>query len=123
MPGHLFCVDAVPEQPAKPMRWRGRSIQEATRLARGRDLRGPHRGGTTPGTLLPGKKPDRPIGTLPKSRNEKLASSFRRYRIGEERATGFQKIVTTIEVFGLRSSASKDLGAGKKSVEYPPYGA
>lgn len=56
---------------------------------------------TNPGTLLPGKKPDRLIGTTPESRNEKLASSFRRYRICEERGTGFQKIVSSIELFGL----------------------
>lgn len=56
---------------------------------------------TNPGTLLPGKKPDRLIGTTPESRNEKLASSFRRFRICEERGTGFQKIVGAIELFGL----------------------
>lgn len=56
---------------------------------------------TNPGALLPGKKPDRLIGTTPESRNEKLASAFRRYRICEERGTGFQKIVRVIELFGL----------------------
>lgn len=56
---------------------------------------------TNPGTLLPGKKPDRLIGATPESRNEKLASSFRRFRICEERGTGFQKIVNEIELFGL----------------------
>ena len=56
---------------------------------------------TNPGTLLPGKKPDRLIGTTPESRNETLASSFRRYRICEERGTGFQKIVGAVELFGL----------------------
>ena len=56
---------------------------------------------TNPGALLPGKKPDRLIGTTPESRNEKLASSFRRFRICEERGTGFQKIVRAIELFGL----------------------
>jgi ATP-dependent DNA helicase RecG len=56
---------------------------------------------TSPGTLLPGKKADRLIGTTPESRNEKLASSFRRFRICEERGTGFQKIVRAIELFGL----------------------
>lgn len=56
---------------------------------------------TNPGTLLPGKRPDRLIGTTPESRNEKLASSFRLYRICEERGTGFQKIVSAIELFGL----------------------
>lgn len=56
---------------------------------------------TNPGTLLPGKRPDRLIGTTPESRNEQLASSFRLYRICEERGTGFQKVVSAIELFGL----------------------
>ena len=56
---------------------------------------------TNPGTLLPSKKPDRLIGTTPESRNEKLASSFRRFRICEERGTGFQKVISSIELFGL----------------------
>jgi ATP-dependent DNA helicase RecG len=56
---------------------------------------------TNPGTLLPGKKPDRLIGTTPESRNEKLAYAFRRFRICEERGTGFQKVVQAIELFGL----------------------
>jgi ATP-dependent DNA helicase RecG len=56
---------------------------------------------TNPGSLLPTKRPDRLIGTTPESRNEKLAHSFRRFRICEERGTGFQKIVSSIELFGL----------------------
>lgn len=56
---------------------------------------------TNPGTLLPGKRPDRLIGTTPESRNEQLASSFRRFRICEERGTGFQKVVQAIELYGL----------------------
>jgi ATP-dependent DNA helicase RecG len=56
---------------------------------------------TNPGALLPGKKPDRLIGATPESRNEKLAASFRRFRICEERGTGFQKIIKAIELFGL----------------------
>lgn len=56
---------------------------------------------TSPGTLLPGKKPDRLVGATPESRNEKLASAFRRYRICEERGTGFQKVLQQIELFGL----------------------
>lgn len=56
---------------------------------------------TNPGSLLPNKKIDRLIGTRPESRNEKLASSFRRFRICEERGTGFQKVVSAIELFGL----------------------
>lgn len=56
---------------------------------------------TNPGSLLPGKRVDRLIGTTPESRNEGLASAFRRYRICEERGTGFQKVVAGIELFGL----------------------
>lgn len=56
---------------------------------------------TNPGSLLPGKRVDRLIGTTPESRNELLASAFRRYRICEERGTGFQKVVASIELFGL----------------------
>ncbi|MEK8027369.1 ATP-binding protein [Pseudaquabacterium rugosum] len=56
---------------------------------------------TNPGSLLPGKRPDRLIGATPESRNEKLAASFRRFRICEERGTGFQKVVQAIELFGL----------------------
>ena len=56
---------------------------------------------TNPGTLLPGKRPDRLIGTTPESRNELLASKFRLYRICEERGTGFQKVVSAVELFGM----------------------
>ncbi len=56
---------------------------------------------TNPGGLLPGKRTDRLIGTTPESRNEALAFAFRRYRICEERGTGFQKVVQSIELFGL----------------------
>jgi ATP-dependent DNA helicase RecG len=54
-----------------------------------------------PGVLLSSKKLDRLIGTTPESRNEILASAFRRYRICEERGTGFLKVVTAIELYGL----------------------
>jgi len=54
-----------------------------------------------PGALPPSKKLDRLIGTTPESRNEILASAFRRYRICEERGTGFLKVVTAIELYGL----------------------
>lgn len=56
---------------------------------------------TNPGSLLPSKRPDRLIGTTPESRNEMLASKFRLYRICEERGTGFQKIVSAVELFGM----------------------
>jgi predicted HTH transcriptional regulator len=56
---------------------------------------------SNPGTLLPSKKLDRLIGTTPESRNEILASAFRRFRICEERGTGFLKVVTSTELYGL----------------------
>ena len=54
-----------------------------------------------PGALPPSKKLDRLIGTTPESRNEILASAFRRYRICEERGTGFVKVITAVELYGL----------------------
>jgi len=56
---------------------------------------------TNPGSLLPSKRLDRLIGTSPESRNELLASKFRMYRICEERGTGFQKVVSAVELFGM----------------------
>jgi predicted HTH transcriptional regulator len=56
---------------------------------------------TNPGSLLPSKKLDRLIGTTPESRNEILASAFRRYGICEERGTGFLKVITSVELYGL----------------------
>ena len=56
---------------------------------------------SNPGRLLPGKRIDRLIGTPPESRNELLASTFRRYGICEERGTGFEKVIFQIELYGL----------------------
>jgi len=56
---------------------------------------------TSPGKLLPSKTIDRLIRTTPESRNEVLASAFRRYHICEERGSGFEKAVINIELFGL----------------------
>ncbi len=56
---------------------------------------------TNPGSLLPSKRLDRLIGTPPESRNELLASKFRLYRICEERGTGFQKVISAVELFGM----------------------
>jgi ATP-dependent DNA helicase RecG len=56
---------------------------------------------SNPGKLLPSKKLDRLIRTSPESRNEILASAFRRYKICEERGSGFEKTVIAIELFGL----------------------
>lgn len=75
---------------------------------------------TNPGGLLPGKKPDRLIGTTPESRNELLASAFRRYRICEERGTGFQKVVSAIELFGLPPVAFTPLDNAFQVTLYAP---
>ena len=56
---------------------------------------------TNPGRLLPSKKIDRLIRTTPESRNEILAQAFRRYNICEERGSGFEKTVISIELYGL----------------------
>ncbi len=56
---------------------------------------------SNPGKLLPSKKIDRLIRTSPESRNEILASAFRRYNICEERGSGFEKAITAIELYGL----------------------
>ena len=75
---------------------------------------------TNPGSLLPGKRVDRLIGTTPESRNELLASAFRRYRICEERGTGFQKVVASIELFGLPPVAFTPLENAFKVTLYAP---
>ncbi len=56
---------------------------------------------SNPGTLLPSKRLERLIGTQPESRNETLASRFRRYNICEERGTGIQKAISAAELYGL----------------------
>jgi len=56
---------------------------------------------SNPGKLLPSKKIDRLIRTTPESRNEILAAAFRRYNICEERGSGLEKAVASIEIFGL----------------------
>lgn len=56
---------------------------------------------SNPGGLLPSKQLDRLIGTQPESRNEKLASAFRRYKICEERGSGLIKAGQAVELYGL----------------------
>lgn len=75
---------------------------------------------TNPGGLLPSKRLDRLIGTTPESRNEVLASAFRLYRICEERGTGFQKVVTAIELFGLPPLAFSALDGAFRVTLYAP---
>lgn len=75
---------------------------------------------TNPGGLLPGKTVDRLIGATPESRNEILAAGFRRYRICEERGTGFQKVVTAAELFGLPPVAFVQAEKAFKVILYAP---
>lgn len=75
---------------------------------------------TNPGTLLPSKRLDRLIGTTPESRNELLASKFRQYRICEERGTGFQKVVSAVELFGMPPVLFTPLENGFQVTLYAP---
>lgn len=75
---------------------------------------------TNPGGLLPGKTVDRLIGATPESRNEILAAAFRRYRICEERGTGFQKVVMAVELFGLPPVAFVQAENAFKVILYAP---
>lgn len=75
---------------------------------------------SSPGKLLPGKKIDRLIRTTPESRNEILASAFRRYNICEERGSGFEKAVTAIELFGLPPLKFEELESSFKVIMYAP---
>mgnify|MGYP001561839998 CR=1 FL=1 len=75
---------------------------------------------TNPGALLPSKRLDRLIGTTPESRNELLASKFRQYRICEERGTGFQKVVSAVELFGMPPVLFTPLENGFQVTLYAP---
>jgi predicted HTH transcriptional regulator len=75
---------------------------------------------TNPGKLLPTKKLDRLIRTTPESRNEILASAFRRYNICEERGSGFEKAVIAIELFGLPPLKFEETENAFKVTMYSP---
>lgn len=75
---------------------------------------------SNPGKLLPSKKLDRLIRTTPESRNEILASAFRRYNICEERGSGFEKAVIAIELFGLPPLKFEELENSFKVTMYAP---
>ncbi len=75
---------------------------------------------TNPGKLLPSKKIDRLIRTTPESRNEVLASAFRRYNICEERGSGFEKAVIAIELFGLPPLKFEETENSFKVTMYSP---
>ena len=75
---------------------------------------------SNPGRLLPGKRIDRLIGTSPESRNELLASTFRRYRIYEERGTGFEKVIFQIELYGLPPIKFQEDENSFKTILYGP---
>jgi predicted HTH transcriptional regulator len=75
---------------------------------------------TNPGKLLPSKNIDRLIRTTPESRNEILASAFRRYNICEERGSGFEKAVIAIELFGLPPLRFEEFENSFKVTMYAP---
>ena len=75
---------------------------------------------SSPGKLLPSKRIDRLIRTTPESRNEILASAFRRYNICEERGSGFEKAVSSIELFGLPPLKFEETENSFKVIMYAP---
>jgi len=75
---------------------------------------------SNPGKLLPSKRLDRLIGTTPESRNDILASTFRRFKICEERGSGFQKAVSAIEMFGLPPLKFEELANSFRVTMYAP---
>ncbi|MDL2265574.1 putative DNA binding domain-containing protein [Parabacteroides sp. OttesenSCG-928-G07] len=75
---------------------------------------------SNPGKLLPSKKIDRLIRTTPESRNEILASAFRRYGICEERGSGFEKAVAAIELYGLPPLKFEELENSFRVTMYSP---
>ena len=75
---------------------------------------------TNPGKLLPSKKIERLIGTNPESRNELLASSFRRFKICEERGSGFTKTIAAIELFGLPPLKFEEMESAFRVTMYAP---
>lgn len=75
---------------------------------------------SNPGKLLPNKKIDRLIRTTPESRNEILASAFRRYNICEERGSGLEKAVSSIELFGLPPLRFEELENSFRVTMYSP---
>lgn len=75
---------------------------------------------SNPGKLLPSQTIDRLIGTRALSRNEILASAFRRYNICEERGSGFEKAVASIELYGLPPLKFEEIGNTFKVTIYSP---
>lgn len=75
---------------------------------------------SNPGKLLPNKNIDRLIRTTPESRNELLASSFRRFNICEERGSGFEKAISSIELFGLPPLRFLETESSFKVIMYAP---
>lgn len=75
---------------------------------------------TNPGKLLPSKKIERLIGTNPESRNEILASSFRRFKICEERGSGFTKTISAIELYGLPPLKFEEMDSAFRVTMYSP---
>lgn len=75
---------------------------------------------TNPGRLLPEKRIDRLIRTAPQSRNETLASEFRKLNICEERGSGFEKAISAIEMYGLPPLKMQEIDNSFRVTLYKP---
>jgi predicted HTH transcriptional regulator len=75
---------------------------------------------SNPGKLLPSKSIERIIGTQPESRNEKLASAFRRYKICEQRGSGLLRAGLQVEIFGLPAIKFEEQSNHFKVTLYTP---
>ena len=75
---------------------------------------------TNPGRLIPEKTIDRLIRTSPESRNEILASEFRKLHICEERGSGLEKAVSAIELYGLPPLKMQEIDNSFRVTMYKP---
>ena len=75
---------------------------------------------TNPGRLIPEKTIDRLIRTSPESRNETLASEFRKLHICEERGSGFEKAISAIEEYGLPPLKMQEIDNSFRVTMYKP---
>ena len=75
---------------------------------------------SNPGRLLPSITVDRIIDTSPESRNEALARSMRQLGICEERGSGIDKTIQSIEMFGLPPLEFTEQSNSFKATIYTP---
>ena len=75
---------------------------------------------TNPGKLTPSIKINRIIDTAPESRNELFARFMRQVKICEERGTGIDRIIESIEQAGLPPVLFLENNNSFKAIIYPP---